>query len=373
MLRISKLSIRRAAGFSLIEIMVGLAIGMLAAIVMLQVFALSEQRQRTATSGADAQSNGVIAFYQLQSNISRAGYGLNAVSLFNCNTTWKVASGNYITNAIPLAPVTINPVGAGGAAIIPAGDLNTDTLLVIYGNSNGEPEGNTINSQATTTYAMQMASAFTVGDRVIAAPAACVANLVLDQITAVAAPNVTVDAGAVGTTLFNLGPGPTVLAYAVRGGNLTVCDYVVNDCSIAANTGDASVWAPIASNIVSLRAVYLKDTSTVMDGIPDADGHNQTAPTTNCGWARVSAVNVAMVVRSSQYDQKVVTTTAIDTPAPINAPTWAENATVPLVGATGTLGPGTQTNEPWKHYRYKVFQAVMSLRNVAWMEVPTGC
>jgi type IV pilus assembly protein PilW len=46
------------AGFSLVEIMVGLAIGMLAVIVILQVFALSEGRKRTTTSGGDAQSNG---------------------------------------------------------------------------------------------------------------------------------------------------------------------------------------------------------------------------------------------------------------------------------------------------------------------------
>jgi len=372
--RTPKLAIRRAAGFSLVEIMVGLAIGMLAIIVMMQVFALSEGRKRNATSGGDAQSNGVISFYQLPRDVGQAGYGFAASTLFGCNLTWKVASGSSITTAIPLAPVTINP----STSIIPAGDLNTDTLLVMYGNTNGEPQGNIINAQAATLYTVQMPTSFTVGDRVIAASAACAGNLILDSITVAPVPpatatTVTVATGATGTTLYNLGQTPTVQAYAIRGGNLTVCDYLVNDCGLTANTGNAAIWVPTASNIVSMRAVYWKDTSVAMDGIPDANGHDQTSPTTGCGWARTSAIDMVLVARSSQYDKKVVTTTAINTPSPVNAPTWAEDGSAPIIAATGTMGPDAAADEPWKHYRYKVFQSVVPIRNVTWMGVPTGC
>ena len=50
-------------------------------------------------------------------------------------------------------------------------------------------------------------------------------------------------------------------AYAVRNQNLTVCDYVLNDCGAAANNGDPAIWVPIANNVVSLRAQYGRDTT----------------------------------------------------------------------------------------------------------------
>ncbi|WP_157889168.1 PilW family protein [Herminiimonas arsenitoxidans] len=366
----SKLSVRRSTGFSLVEIMVGLAIGMLAVIVILQVFALSEGRKRTATSGGDAQSNGAVMLYQLQRDISQAGYGMSAASLFNCNVTWTVASGSALATAIPLAPVTINP----SLDIIPAGDVNTDRVLVMTGNTNGQPQGNVINN-GTTIYTVQMPSAFAVGDRVIAVPAACgAANMVLTRIT-VAPPTtantVTVATGAGGTVLYNLGQAPTVSAYAIRGGNLTVCDYMINDCGLLANTDNPSIWVPLAPDIVSMKAQYARDTTAVMDAIPDV--YDQTTPTTGCGWARTSAIRLALVARSSQYEKELVTTTAINTGNPVNAPTWAGNATAPIVAAAGTLGPNAAIDEPWKHYRYKVFQTIVPIRNVAWMGVPKEC
>ena len=46
---------RRVTGFSLIEIMVGLTIGVFGLIVMAQVFAIAEGQKRTTTGGADAR------------------------------------------------------------------------------------------------------------------------------------------------------------------------------------------------------------------------------------------------------------------------------------------------------------------------------
>jgi len=377
LLRMPKLFNRPAAGFGLVEVMVSLAIGMIAVVIMLQVFALSEQRKRTTTGGGDAQSTAAIALNQLQSDVGQAGYGISAVGLFNCNVKWKLPSGTSIATAIPLAPVTVNPA----TSIVPAGDANTDTLLVIYGNTNGQPQGNPINAQAGTVNTVQMPSSFAIGDRVIAAPAACAANLIIDKITATAATTVTVATGATGSTLYNLGQTPSVLAYAIRGGNLTVCDYQANDCGLATNTSDSSIWAPIANNVVSMRAVYWRDTSAPMDAIPDV--HDQSTPTTACGWARLSAIGLVLVARSSQYEkgyknaaEGIVTTTASNIGSPVNAPTWSENATAPIVGTTsspGNLGPDAQADEPWKHYRYRTFETVIPIRNVGWMGVPTGC
>lgn len=350
--------------------MVGLVISMLAIVVVLQVFSVFESRKRTVSNGGDAQSNGALAFQQIQRDISQAGHAFSAVSIFNCNTTWSLPSGSSIVTPIRLAPVTINP----DPAIIPAGDLNTDTMLVVYGNTNGQPQGNAIAAQAAAVYTVQMPTAFAVKDRVIAAPAACAADLVLDEISAVSANTVTVKTGSVGTVLYNLGPAPAVLAYAIRGGNLTVCDYLQNDCGIAANKDRAAIWAPVASNIVSMKAIYWRDTAAPdMDGIPDPNGHDRTTPANGCGWARTSAIGLALVARSSEYDKNIVTATARNAPARTNAPSWTANAAAPLVSASGSLGPDQADDEPWKHYRYKVLESVVPMRNVAWMGAVPGC
>ena len=61
---------RQTAGFSLVEIMVGLVIGMFSIIVMLQLFSLSEERKRTTTGGSDAMSEGDLS--RLRHNRRRA-------------------------------------------------------------------------------------------------------------------------------------------------------------------------------------------------------------------------------------------------------------------------------------------------------------
>lgn len=334
---------KHQAGFSLVEIMVGIVIGMLAIIVMLQTFSLFEGRKRTTTSGSDAMSEGVMALYALQRDIRQAGYGVSALDILGCPVTISGVS-------IDLAPVTINPP----TAVIPrAGiDANTDTLLVIYGNSEGQPQGRSdltaLPLPAAANYHVQLGSPCTL----------------------FAPPNVAPPLPASGT-LYDLGPAPRILAYAVRSGNLTMCDYLARDCSDAAN------YAPIANNIVSLRAQYGHDTATpnplpagLMAGVPDpltgifpayrVDSYDQsqTLPagaTAACKWARTGAVRLALVARSALFEKDAVTAAA---------PVWEGSDGAPI---------DLSANGDWGYYRYKVFQTIVPLRNVTWMGVQEGC
>lgn len=385
---------RGSSGFSLVEIMVGMVIGMLGIIVMMQIFALAEGQKRATTGGGDAQNNGAIALYGVQRDIRQAGWGNSELKVIGCDVLLPAARGAGAPPAVtlnPMAPVTINHPA------IPAGDANTDTLLVVYGNTNGTPQGDGFVATNTTAniFPIQTPTSFTVNDWVIAIartrpaqPTSC--GAMLDRVACVgvacAAPspsasNVVVATGvAVNTllggvpssTLYNLGQTPKILAYAIRGGNLTVCDYMANDCGAAGNTGNTTIWVPIASNIVSLRAEYGRDTTlfappatVTMDGIVDvydqATPTLQTAnnvapaPTTACGWARISAVRLVLVARSGQYEKDPVTTAS---------PAWLGTATTPIV----LSGYGD-----WQNYRYKIFQTVVPLRNIAWLGAQTGC
>ncbi|MBK8577810.1 MAG: prepilin-type N-terminal cleavage/methylation domain-containing protein [Candidatus Accumulibacter sp.] len=74
----------RPGGFTLVEVMVAMVIGMIGIIIMMQVFRLAEGQQRTTTGTGDAQSNGAMAIYTLQRDIRQAGYGFNAMNALGC-------------------------------------------------------------------------------------------------------------------------------------------------------------------------------------------------------------------------------------------------------------------------------------------------
>lgn len=357
---------QRMRGFTLIEIMVGVAIGMLGLIVVMQIASLSEGQKRSTTGSGDAQTGGAIAMFGLQGDVRLGGYGISEQRLIGCNVLLRAG---VTLNA--MAPATINH------ASIPAGDPNTDTLLVAYGNANGSSQGDGIATQpATNSYSVQAPMAFSGNDRVIAVPAirATPCNLILDSVATIVGPNVGVVTGVApmsGGTLFNMGQVPRVQVYAVRNGNLTVCDYMANDCGAVGNVASTTVWTPIANNIVSLRAQYGRDTTApTMDAIVDT--YDQTTPTTACGWGRVSAIRVVLVARNAQYEK-----TAVTAAAPVWEGSTADTTNTPTnptaVPIDLTLSPGGAANPDWQNHRYKVFQTVIPLRNVAWLGVQTGC
>ncbi len=365
-------------GFSIVEVMVAMVIGMIGIIVMMQVFALFEGQKRTTTGGTDAQTTGAIAMYEIEREIKQAGYGTSSFNMIGCDVT--LLSGITLT---ALAPVTINYAG------IPAGDPNTDTLLIAYSGTDGQTEGDNITGQPfNNVYAVATSTSFSINDVVIAQPKnlfvtppavrpACA--LTMTAVTNVTDPDVSVTAGIAGLTnglLYNLGQAPTIKinAYAIRNGSLTVCNFMANDCGDPAQKANPQVWLPIASNIVSMKAVYGVDTSATIDGI--LDGPSTTLPaavSTQCSLMRVPAVGIALVARNNQFNKEVVTNTAANAPAPPNAPTWMADNINPILGNPSPLGPGTAADENWKHYRYKVYETIAPIRNMNWQGVATGC
>ena len=67
---------RLSRGFTLVEIMVGVLIGLIGTVVIFQVFAVSEGQKRTTTGAGDAQQNGVFALFQVERDLRTAGFGL---------------------------------------------------------------------------------------------------------------------------------------------------------------------------------------------------------------------------------------------------------------------------------------------------------
>ena len=382
---------RKAGGFSIVELMVGMVLGLIGILVVMQVYLFSEGRKRTTTSGGDAQSNGAIALYTLQKDTALAGYGMANLDILNCNVKAYNANrkpADFTFTA--MAPVTINP------ADIPAGDANTDVVRVAYGTSDGLAEGVSFRqpSAASANYQVDNRSGFTVGNMVIAVEAG--KDCTLTQITELPASGSCGQGGGGQTDvvvhnsgklndpgqncnqvesiwnkpsglgvsytsgkLYDMGRLPVAHIYAVRNGNLTMCDYMVADCTDPAKAvdPDPTVWVPIVNNIVGLQAQYGRNTDTPWTDM-EVEVYDKTTPTTACGYARIPVVRLAVVARSPQYEKDAVTTAA---------PSW--------LGGSIDLSkkPDGTANPDWQHYRYKLFETVIPLRNIVWMGVQSSC
>lgn len=360
---------RRQSGLGLVEVMVGMLIGILGMLAMMQVLGLSETQRRTSQGSGDAQSNGMIALYGLQRDISQAGYGIGSLDLLGCDL--EVRSGLTLSN---LAPLTINH------AAIPPGDDDTDTLLIISGNSNGATEGDRINGVTGNIYVVATPTAFNLDDWLIAArentsqPRTVSCNLRLIQVTtapsAAGVPVSFADSSLAQGRLYNLGQAPSLIAYAIRNGSLTRCDLQLDDCTDTGSISDTSIWVPISGNIVSLRAQYGRDAATpvsasVASPAPSyaTSQFDQVAPTNECQWLRTLAVRLVLVARSVQRDGAAVTG---------EAPTWYASTAGNPAGSAATPIDLSATGD-WQHYRYKTFQTVAPLRNITWMGVKSGC
>lgn len=362
---------RRQHGFSLMELMVSIVIGMFSVVVILQVLASTATSRRIAVGGGDAQLNSVAALRALELDVEHAGLGLQSFNISGCTLSYTAADGAAVT--LPaLAPVVINPA----TSVIPAGDANTDTLLVSSGNSGSPAEGDAVTAATTATaYVVTTPASFASGDQVIAAPAARAATCALQvgKVTGISGFSLTLTGGTAslpsGSIVYNLGGAPSVRAYAIRNGDLVVCDYLLYNCgsssyaSTYASTGNSPAWVPVASNVVSMRVQYARDTSgitgaaSVMDGVVDT--YDQTTPTAAtiplyCAWARVLGVRLALVARSQQFDKTAPTTTA---------PVW-DGSTKP--DGTADLPISLSNFSTWQNYRYTTVQTMVPIRNAIW-------
>src|SRR5678816_2212215 len=96
-------------GFSIVELLVAMLIGLIGMIIIFQVFEVSEGIKRTTTSGGDAQQNGAVSLYVIEHDLRNAGMGFNDVSYAGCNILAydsKRATPNF---TMTLAPVLITP------------------------------------------------------------------------------------------------------------------------------------------------------------------------------------------------------------------------------------------------------------------------
>ena len=353
--------VARNKGFSMVEILVGMVIGLLGVIIIMQIFALAEGQKRTTTSGADAQTNGNIALYSVEHDVRLSGYGISLAAL-GCSISTSYNGSVTNPGTLTLAPVVITDGGVDAS-----GNALPDTLSVLYSRNamTGLPQTLAYaNVQADTQ--STIGSTFTVAANDIVVYYQSGKNCTLAQVTTVPS-----------TTVFNHGASPwnssgifpasgydvnsNVFNFGSMAYRIYSIDTVNNNLQFTEVNASGVTPYLAAGEIVNLQAQYGKDTGahaghvagdnivdfwdTVTPGLVPPAGAG-----TNAQWQQIIAVRLAIMARSGQYEKP--TTAGVCTATTV-APSWT--------GGTMAVPGGLPSC-----YRYKVFETVVPLRNIIW-------
>ncbi len=367
---------RQQAGFSLIDIMVGLVIGMLTILAIMQFFVFWEGQKRTSTGGASAQTTGTHALFTVEQRLRNAGYGMGMAAALGCSINRSLNGTQLpVTN---LVPVEITD-GAAGAA---------DTIHIVYGTAENFSVPAKISFDhppQATNFCLYSTLGFKVGDFAVAwdsdDPAkACT----MVQVTNIPPSSQQQGGGPPdssnckiqvkhqanqntpdwnlpgGQNIFPPGGYPKNKGYLFNFGQLVDVTYSVTSAYnlqevVNSSTPSIAVGTALFPDIVTLQAEYGKDTDT--DG--DVDAWNNLTPANSAEWQQVLAVRMVIAARSVQEEKLNVTDTGF---VAANAPAWAAN----LVDLS--LNPDGSNNPNWRKFRYKIFATVVPLRNTIWRQ-----
>ena len=364
---------RDQCGFTLIELMVGLVLGLLTVLVITQVMSLSEGKKRTITMGGDAQVNGSLSMFTLQRDIQQAGYGAAASpDALGCAVSRQFDTSGTVSK-FTLAPVVITD-GASGApdtiTILQARTTNFSTPIVLTGNHLQTDDHFTVSSSLNTV----------AGNLMIAVPKTQSANIgcslfsaTTDTSSATKTLGITNVPHVVGTAALakwnQNGIFPTTGyeagSYLLNMGAMVLRTYSIDQLSLRSDdftqTSTAVTTSILYPQIVNLQAFYGKDT----DGDGIVDTYDNATPTTSAGWQQVLSIRLALVARSNQYEKDLVTTAN---------PLWDVGATATFGGTTPATCNGASKCislkvdqvPDWQHYRYRVYDTIVPLRNVIW-------
>jgi len=366
---------KKNRGFSIIELMVGMVIALLASIVVYQVFAVSERQKRTTTGAADAQSNGAIGFYLLERDIKMAGWGLEGSAVTDCTNAYTYYEEGGVGGPIDdfFASVSITDGGA-----------NPDTISIKY---YGDPsEANVDFSLVTLTKTMPQSSAELNVSRTDACKEGDLAfvmqngNCTLMEITHTQDKALKLQHNPGGSASYNPpisyqndnnwpaytgcaeGSSCTSPASIQCFSRLFRRIYRIQDLNLELqepDTDNVIQTYQVAPEIVDLQAEYgiAPLGSQQVNEWQPATG-TWIAPLANINIRRIKAVRIALVARSAQFEKPDSSgVCATTTPA--------------MVAGWSTWATFDTANYPadWQCYRYKVFETVVPLRNIIWSNV----
>ena len=368
----------------MIELLIGIFVGLLTTMAITQVLSVSEVRRRSAVAGGEAQVGGALALDVLQRDLAQSGYGLFVnPEVLNCKVSGTPTNG--IANPLTMAPVFISN----------SGDAVDSSRLIVFSSSKtgaSLPISVTANYGDTAPYSFVVAGNWgvAVNDIMVAVPESrnnkdagddtgvtageCVSFTVDD----VSGSSTLISSSAALSKTFNTGThdGKVTYPYLVNLGSfLRYRTYGINLSGTSPNVlqmrESTGAITDLATDVVNFQALYVKSGS-----------YDQTTPTTNALWRTVVGVRLAVVVRSTHYEYSK-TDAGVEVFVTAVQPQWNMGGGVAVStsssglstasscsdGSSGTclnIKVGDTSNNEWKRYRYKVFDTQTPLRNMLW-------
>ena len=350
------------AGFSLVELMVGLSLGMLTLLAMSQIYVAFHFQHRGTDSDIGAQTSAMNALYAIERDLLQAGHGLGDRRLLGCTGRRDGGAG------LVLAPAKIT-AGANGAP---------DALQLLLGDSSAPPTalsaglapggtvlavGSTLGMRVGDTLALQQDGLPCALVRMASVDSPLQASRTVEDGNAPPSGTDAVGAGgySAGAIAFNLGQLAQV-SYALGGAML--------QRTRTAYPGADPVTENIASGIVSMRLQYGFDTRPGKQSGLEVDRWSPTMLDADRSgisgdrgdWQRMAALKLAVVARSP-FRQAPGAGGACSATLAANAPGWE---TTQADGSQSSSAISLAHVPDWQCYRYRVAETVVPLRNVLW-------
>lgn len=342
---------RPERGFSLVEIMVAVVIGMLGILVIMQVFLVSEGQKRTTSGGADAQENALMALFTMERDLRMSGLGVvglgcTTINAYNANAT----PANYSFNAGPVT-ITQDSPAAG-----------SDKVAAVYSTSAYGNIPTSITSpmpDSSTILNVNNGDGFYQGElMIISEPPPSTKPCTIVQASQDGQKTGTdwnIQHNPGGAFVYNPPGGANIFPAGGYGagakltnmGSMVNHEYYVQNNNLMMRDvnlpNSAANPVSLVNGIVAIKAQYGGDTNA--DGYVDVYDNNAPASA-----EVVVAIRLAVVARSGQFEK--------DTVSPATLVLW--NGGTTLNGGAITLDATAQ------RYRYKIYQTIIPLRNVIW-------
>jgi type IV pilus assembly protein PilW len=357
---------KRDLGFSLVELLVATAITLISLLIIVQVFSVYDGWKRTTTGTAQSQENGLLAAFSIERDLRSAGFGMIGLGCSTINAY----------NAGLVAP----PISATGLPVTITQDspaAGTDRINILYSSS---PFGN-IGARlqvdmpdSDRLLRVNNGVGFNQGDMIILfePPKDCSILQLSQDAQATGVPNVTGPGTSWDLPHAPVGPNgiaypwntpvnPANILFAAPGytlaggaqvlnlGQLVDRSYYVQNNMLRMderNLVDGSLTTfDLIPGVIGLRARYGRDTNA--DGVLDTFDNN-TADLIAKGVGgnnTLVAVQISLIVRSGN---------------------WERNEVSPAAIAYWLNGPAVAIGPDDRHYRYRVFQTVVPLKNMIW-------
>ena len=384
--------VRRGRGFSLVELMVSVVVGMLALTFATRLIGGAEQSRQAALGGSDAMQNGMLAMFSISNDAAQAGYGINDPLIVGCDTIMTDANG-YVLAPASRDGVAVTPLAA---AVIESNGADPDRIS-LYAASSLSGTG-TLRLTTTYTAGSELAVdrvpyGFARNDLIVVAPETPGGKCALAEISSdpsilaappaaqgvsVAIAGTRFNRASLGATyqggiarMFNLGPADSLAfhTWSVAGGLLQL--------RAADLAGATAAPSTVIDNVVSIKAQYGFDlrlagafdpeagmqVSRWSSVMIDADGDGSVGGAAD--YQRIAALRIAVVARSKAPERPAAgaacsTTTAL--PVVFAGAGPAAVAAVSIAVNVAVAGDPVD----WKCYRYRVFETIVPLRNAAW-------